>query len=323
MCSARITWRALGALGPVLLAGLAHGSDSQQANKLEGTVVFKADGRAAGGVPVVMAHGTRGYLAFDDEGLLTHAEHEMLFGVFPVRNGRYACQAVTDANGHFVLRDFAVPDERWLIAAGDAEHGYALQARINPAHFASQPLRLELEQPGFIQLSTPKSPEGMRVYIRVGLADEPVPRDGDRSTETEEEDLSERVVFRSEALWREDAGKERRLGPLPGGQRYKVTAQGSSSRLPYPAVLFERLMELAPGATAEVTLEPQEGAIVSGQVTSSEDKPLDKVNVKVRTADGLLIGAVSDKEGKYELRGVPPGTHTLQLLRHAKRTAPG
>ena len=36
-----------------------------------------------------------------------------------------------------------------------------------------------------------------------------------------------------------------------------------------------------------------------------------------------MIGAVTDKKGNYTLTGVPAGTHELELLRHAKRTAPG
>jgi hypothetical protein len=323
MCRTCITWRALGALGPVLLAGLAHGSDLPQVNQLEGTVVSKDDGRTVAGVPVVMAHGTRGYLSLDDQGALAQASNERLFGVFPVPNGRYACMTVTDADGHFVLRDFAAPEERWLITAGDAEHGYALETRIKPKDFASRPLRLELEKPSFIGLRPPKAQADTHAYIVVGLARDPEARDSEDSAVTDEDEPSEHVAFRSAAMWRADAGKPRRLGPLPGGQWYKVTAQSSSGNLPYTAVLFERLVKVAPGETAEVTLEPEGGVTVSGRVSDSDDKPLSKVNVTVKTADAFVIGAVSDQDGEYELRGVPPGTHTLRLLRHAKRTAPG
>jgi hypothetical protein len=330
----RVTRWALAALGPVLWASLVHGAEPPSVNQLEGTVVFKEDGQPAAGVAVAMVHRAKGYLSFDDDGLLAQGEHESLFGLFPKRNGRYACQTVTDPNGHFVLRSFAAPADAWLIAAGDAENGYALLARIRPEDYRSEALRLTLEEPAYIRVETPKAPKSMQVYTAVGLAEPAatpkIEAEGavggaaeKAASGVEEEDLSQRVVLGSTTLWSEPKSKPRRLGPLPGGQRYRVTAQGSSGSVPYPVLLFERVVEVAPGETAEVTLEPKEGLTVTGRVTSSADKPLAKVNVKIKTADGTVIGGLSEAGGKYELRGVPAGTHTLQLLRHAKRTTSG
>jgi len=56
MGRAHIRRLALTVVGPMLVVGVAYGSDSSPVNQFEGTVVFKDDGRVAAGVPVVMAH---------------------------------------------------------------------------------------------------------------------------------------------------------------------------------------------------------------------------------------------------------------------------
>lgn len=37
---------------------------------------------------------------------------------------------------------------------------------------------------------------------------------------------------------------------------------------------------------------------------------------------GTVLGTLSDADGRYVLENVPAGTHVLELLRHAKPTAP-
>lgn len=310
------------ALLPALLVGPALGGEPS-VNQLEGTVEFADGGQPAAGVPVGMMHRTKGYLAFDRDGLMTYGQNEYVFGIYPKRNGKYACQTVTDEAGHFVLRDFGAPGDTWVIAAGDAKHGYALQVGFKPEDFQSQPLRLKLEKPAYIKINAPEPPKGMQVYTGVCVATPPALADEGASATGDEDDLSERVVFRSAAMSDDADGKPKPVGPLPAGQCYKVVSQATGNNLAYAAVLFERVVEAAPGETAEVTLAPKEGLTVTGCVTGTDDKPLAKVNVQVRAEDGTVVGGVSDKDGKYELHGVPAGTHILRLLRHARRTTPG
>ncbi len=53
-------------------------------------------------------------------------------------------------------------------------------------------------------------------------------------------------------------------------------------------------------------------------------RALTDVNVLVRTQGecGIVLGTLSDANGRYVLKNVPAGTHILELLRHAKPTAP-
>ena len=48
-----------------------------------------------------------------------------------------------------------------------------------------------------------------------------------------------------------------------------------------------------------------------------------EAEIGTRAADRLTLGTLSDRDGKYELRGVPPGSHTLELLRYVARSGPG
>ncbi|HRX85949.1 MAG TPA: carboxypeptidase-like regulatory domain-containing protein [Phycisphaerae bacterium] len=323
MGRAHIRRLALTVVGPMLVVGVAYGSDSSPVNQFEGTVVFKDDGRVAAGVPVVMAHATKGFLSFDDKGPQANGANETLFGIFSVPNGRYACTTVTDADGHFVVRDFAAADERWLIAAGDAQSGYALQTSFHPRDFANVPPRLELENAGYLELPMPKPSGDMQAYLAISLDRDPDARDAGESSAGVDDDLGEHVNVRTMSMWTQGSNKPRRIGPVPGGHRYRVRALGSSGSLPFTPVLYQRSVQVVPGETADATLVPQEGVAVAGRVSDGDDKPLAKVNVTIRTADGVIVGALTDRDGKYELRSVPTGTHTLQLLRHAKRTAPG
>ncbi len=326
----RTTWlRTCGlvALGLALLAVVPARSDERQANKLEGIVVFKEDGRPAAGVPVAMAQGEKGYIYFSEEGLAGNGDRDTVLQFFAKPNSQHFSEAVTDSTGRFTLAGFAVSDQPCTVVAGAPESGYALRTGVCPQDFSgAAPLKLELEQPAFLNVTPPRATaKSLRVGLAVALAPttpaaEPAKATGTSGTENPE---TERVSFSSPLLWRGSRGKPMRIGPLPGGQKYKVTASASVMKLSYQPTLFERVVALAPGATSDVVLENVDGAAVSGTITGVDEKPLAAVNVMVKTSDGLVIGALTDEAGKYELGGVPPGTHKLELLRHAKRLVPG
>jgi hypothetical protein len=314
------------ALGLALAAAGPARSDEPRMNALVGVVVFKEDGRPAAGVPVVMAHGEKGYIYFSEEGLAGTGDRDTVLQFFAKPNSRHFCEAVTDSGGRFTFANFAAPDGQWTVAAGEPQSGYALRTGVRPQDFVETPLKLELDKLAFLSVAVPRATaKSRRVGLAVALAPttpaaEPAEATGTPGSENPE---TERVYFSSPLLWRGSPGKPERIGPLPGGQKYKVTASASIMKLSYQPTLFERVVALAPGATSDVMLENVDGAAVSGTITGVDEKPLAAVNVMVKTSDGLVIGAFTDEAGKYELRGVPPGTHKLELLRHAKRTVPG
>jgi hypothetical protein len=319
------TW-VLIALGPALAAGTPTGSDGRRTNKLEGIVVFKDDGRPAAGVPVVMAQGDKGYIYFSEDGLSANGERETVLQYFAKPNAKHFCEAVTDNAGRFSFAGFAAADQPWTVAAGEPQSGFALRTGVCPQDYGETPLKIELEKPAFLNVIPPRAPaRSLRVTLNVALAPttppaEPTEAGGGPGTQAAE---TERVYFNFTPPPSGSRDKPQRFGPLPGGQKYKVTASAYSTKLSYQPTLSERVVALASGATVDVALGNTEGATVSGTVTSVDEKPLPAVNVMVKAADGVVVGALTDEAGKYELRGVPPGTHKLELLRHAKRMVPG
>jgi hypothetical protein len=313
---------ALAALFTALLTSAVGRSDEPPPNRLSGVVVYKESGAPAANVFVAMLHGDKGYLYFDERGLRGSGNDEKVLGIFTKRNGKHFCDAVTDRAGRFTMTNFAGPDEAWCIAAGDPEKGWALQLDMHPGDYAQRPLRLELDKPAFVTTTLPAAPaKSLRTSLSVSLAPTEAPHSAENGV-AEPEAATVPVYFNTDAR-NAKVGKEVRLGPLPGGQRYQVTAYVSGQKVPYEATIFARTVGLSPGATEKVALESAEGATVTGRVTSSEDKPLAKVNVTAETADGLVIGALTDDDGRYALHGVPPGEHALRLLRHAVRAVPG
>ena len=67
------------------------------------------------------------------------------------------------------------------------------------------------------------------------------------------------------------------------------------------------------------------GEKFDGIVRGPKGKPLSGVSVVATTVaePHLSVGAVTDKSGKYALRGMPPGDYTLDAKRWIIRTGPG
>ena len=114
-----------------------------------------------------------------------------------------------------------------------------------------------------------------------------------------------------------------RLGPLPGGHTWQVTARGYAGDLPYQPTLLQKRVLVPAGETVDLKLAAGDGATVTGKLTDKEGQALPNVNVMIETADHLVVGAVTDKQGAYKLAGVPSGTHQIKLLRHAQRLTAG
>jgi hypothetical protein len=312
-------------LGTVALAVRPAKGDDRPTNTLEGVVTFKEDGRPAAYVPVVLVHHTSGYIYIQEDGLNAGGERETVLQYFAKPNSRHFGQVLTDSAGRFTLTGLAAPDQRWIVAAGDPQSGYVLRADVRPQDYATAPLKLELEKPAFLNVKLPRPPaKSLRISLSVGLA-ETAPAAQTESGTAEEATSAdaERVYISIPYPLPVSRDKPVRVGPLPGGQAYKVTASAYSSKLSYQPTILERVVTPAAGASLDVTLESTEAGVVTGTITGRDEKPLSAVNVMVKTADGLVVGALTDEAGKYELHGVPGGTHKLELLRHAKRMVPG
>lgn len=321
-------------------------SEAPTLNQLHGVVVSRATGQPLAGVPVVMTHGQKGYLTIDETGLDgTAYDRDYRHTEFASHNARLCCDCYTGDDGSFTLLNFAVPDEPWHLAAGRPDVGIAFLANVVPRKHMSELVRIEIDPPSFIVVPRPAAPADTALDARVeielvlpvsgayqpagappGLA---APTTQAATTEAaknvpQREQPESRVFCRFYPSDDQQDDKVCRMGPLPPGFNYRVGRHVYGRRLSYHATEFERTVHLAPGATEHVSLEAGPGATISGRLTDTHDMPLADVNVTVRASDatGLVIGALSNQDGRYSLAGVPAGGYLLELLRHARPAAP-
>ena len=321
-------------LGLVGFTTYAAPADDQQLHMLSGVIVQKSDGTPLAGIQVVMAHGEKGYLEIGPRGRLDgRGEADEQPHVFAQRNAKFFCDAFTDDQGRFTLRGFAAPDEEWNLAAGDGARGLVLQRRVIPSAYADKPLLIEIDSPADIIVQPPPPPADKSLEGSVGVALAPIaarPPGAEAADSPPDRAREPNATGESKigfyASWRSDEDQDSpwHLGPFPPGFTYRITSYLYGRRLGYNPTLFERTVSLTPGVAATISLDSKDGGALSGRITDIEDKALADVNVMAKTRDGsgLVIGTLSDAEGRYVLSGVPPGTHTLELLRHVARTAP-
>jgi hypothetical protein len=309
-------------------------------HKLTGVVVSKHDGKPLAGVEVAMAHAEQGNLVFIGGGRLrAFGQDETVLWFFPKRNGRVKVTGKTDADGHFVLEGFTSPEAKYNVGAIHPQYGAALLTDVVPQDYAQRELRIELDEPTYVRTEIPSFDSAFGdagwEYVSLALAPEPpasgaaaatpassatsAPATGAAgATPAVEEPDWRSVTF---DLKREPGGSDReggmaRWGPLPAGRRYTVSRVCYARELSYTALLFARTVSVAPGQTLNVDLKAEGGVALSGKVTGMDDQPLTGVNVKL-VGDDLSIGAISGKDGAYQMRNVPAGKYVLELFRRA------
>lgn len=116
-----------------------------------------------------------------------------------------------------------------------------------------------------------------------------------------------------------------RAGPLPRAKKWTLTASKQVSKQGYVATLLRVPLQIEPGKTVIMNVDLTENSQFAGEVRGPKDEPLSGVSVLATAGDasGWAFGAVTDKDGKYTLKGLPEGKYTLKAMRHVKRTAPG
>lgn len=297
----------------VLVIAFVSSADAARAgerNELRGVVVSE-EGRPVEGAKVFMAKRSGAVIVFDPKyGLYSWGRDDKFLFFFTKRNGHVDVKAVTDAEGRFALENFEDPGEPYaLVAMHSGSDTGALYERIVPEDHAHEPLRVVLEPAARIETGTSQTEWGADTYVSVvapGNVRVRVAR-----PENDGEDAADELL---------------RSIPLPPGLAVKVVRYALKAGVAYTPHLFSYDYELQPGETVRVPSEPPPGARVEGRITAADGRGLDNVNVRLTTDDPSalsMVGALTDAEGRYVLEGVPPGTHHVELVRHAPRTAPG
>jgi hypothetical protein len=191
-----------------------------------------------------------------------------------------------------------------------------------------EPSFVRTEIPGFDAAMTESGWEYVSLALAAeapALAAEPSSATSAPAAAEQAEPQSPQVMF---DLKREPGGSERevgmaRWGPLPGGRKYIVSRVSYSREAFSTSTLFARTVAVAPGQTLKVDLKADGEIAMSGKVTGGDDQPLPGVNLKLHVGEDVVIGAVSNKSGEYELRNVPAGKHVLELWRRAAPSGVG
>ena len=128
-------------------------------NTLNGVVVRQSDGKPLAGVKVAMAHHKQAFMYIYDEPSASGPTKRVLF-IFPRTNGRTACEVYTDDQGRFTLRSFVSLEDKYNIAVGSTEVGFALLTDVVPAEHQDEPLRIEVPEPAYLAVpAEPYSPQ--------------------------------------------------------------------------------------------------------------------------------------------------------------------
>ena len=309
----------------------ADDQEKPKLHTLEGVVVTKTDGKPVAGATVAMAHREKGFIFVGDGGQLSvYGPEEKVLFFLSKRNGKTACEATTDQQGRFALKSFASLSAKYSIVAGSQKAGLAILENICPNDYASQPLRIEIDAPAYLEI--PKLPtlseSGLMSYVEVKLEPELLEKTqgatvaGERSKESAEPRTNIYLGLLVNPAETEDKS---RAGPLVAGRKYRIGHRVWSKRFGSAATLFETVVKAEAGKTLPVQMKREGGATLTGRVTTKEGSPLRDVNVMVRAGAGteLVLGALTDEKGDYTITNAPAGAHQLELLRYAVRVGPG
>jgi hypothetical protein len=284
-------------------------------NELHGVVVSATDGTPVPDAEVALSHADVGHLRFfGQHGLSVWGPSESSWVFFTRANTRTAAATTTDDHGRFTFRSFKDPTADYNIGVFAGDRGSELLLRITPADYADDGLRVELQPPARVradwygltwQLGSSISRNTRLEFLPPDPADErPLP------------------VYVFPYLWDAPDDQVRfALGPLPPGHRYRLTQQHLAPDVPGWITTAGCVFQTVAGQTIDVTLDADGGTSVIGTITGTDGKPLENVNVTVRTTDARerVFGALTDARGRYVLTGVPAGEHVLTLSRSRYR----
>jgi len=288
-------------------------------NVFEGRVVDPSESPVAEAA-VYVFHAEHSWVWYGGpKDVYVHAPSEKTWLIFPKRNGLRSFTGTTDQQGRFVAYGLAPGPYRVL--AVHPERGVTVSPKLtqpNPGNAAA----ITLEPPTFLKgqikgLTLAKQSEAM-LYGRLWQRyEDRVSDDGLMHTFHMQPSLEVNTNGTFEA------------GPLPSGGRFTLNLVRYVSSRTFAADLLEKTILLEKGKTTELVLDLTRGEKVVGQVIGPEGKPLDWVAVSIRPPEDAAdppwstLGDLTDKDGRFTLAGLTPGTYRLTANRWLPRTGPG
>jgi peroxiredoxin len=294
----------MGTLAPLLLLVASAGSaGSAGLAGLIGGRVLDANGAPAKGVRVVLGefgHATLFYNSPKQTFVATP-------GIPDAERARYAAELSTDDLGRFAAPGLAA-GEYSLVASDDAR-GLALStARVSEE--GPTAVEISLSAPAFVDAEITGLPfDPSRDVVEL------LPASNGSNIEFHPQltPTPGQWSFRSAAL-----------PPLSG---WRVVGTEVVAGQDYRATLFSLPASVKSGQRGKVALAADRGGEIAGTVTDREGRPLSGVSVVARSPGegdaAAEIGAVTDAGGRYRIRGLAGGKHTLEAMRWKMRELPG
>jgi peroxiredoxin len=267
---------------------------------IEGRVV-DAEHHPAAGVRVILGELGRALLFYN-----TPAEmFASTPGIAAPENKRFALELATDKDGTFHATDLA-PGDFSLIAA-DAKLGIAIgETRVESGVAAK--IELALLRPGLLAADIS------------GLAFDPQKNTLELAPASQGTNvrLSPRLTQRA-GQWSFESA------PLPAIRGWRIVGAEVVMAQDYRATLFSLPVSIDAGSEQHVARVLDHGNEITGTVVDSGGKPLSGVSVVARdhATSPVELGAVTDLKGRYRIRGLGKGPHTLELARWKMREAIG
>lgn len=271
-------------------------------NVFEGRVL-DADGEPVAGATVHVADAEVGFIYYGGpDSIYASGPDERVLWFFKRRNGRRSGQADTDDNGRFVIK--GLKKGEYTLLAVHPKKGTAIKERISQPN-AGEPIDVTLEAPIRIAGEIKGLPSKGRYLSLTGTASTP------------------HVMLRPSLML--DADGEFDIGPLPAAGSWTLSCQVNVDKQGYSATILTIPIRAEAGKTVRVDIDLTEGTSISGEVRGPKDEPLYGVSVVARTVAEPFheFGAVTDKKGKYSIRGLSDGEFVLSAMRHVPRTGPG
>lgn len=297
-------------------------------------VTSKATGERLAGVQIAAApmKGANVSVYADPSGAISlyvnDAERDALLaksGNAMIGGGPWGGMSYTDSDGSGAIGLLLHEDGEYIVIAVHPEAGIAVIPNVSPGKHKNEPLNIELERA--VYLSVPAVKVDFGADAQMYHMAQWIPPGVDLSSgETIRKGLEGATNVSLSSVWREGFAGVSRIGPLPARAAILVSSSvNMPKRTTTVTTLRQAVVRAEPGATLEYSPVVGEGATISGRVVAEGGKPMADVTVVVKTDDPgrLVLSAITDKDGKYRLTGVPAGNFPIEITRNALRTAPG
>ncbi len=283
----------------LLALALAAGSSAPVEATIQGRI-FDHDGKPAAGARVVL--GEFGHaIVFLNSTLKTYA----------------ATPGIPDSETKSFAAELAADGRGWFSAPGLAPGEYSLVASLPLEGFGLSTVRVGEDAPAEIEIR-------LAPFERIQASLSGLVFDSRRHfVELVPERNGTNVDFHPELEPVPGTWSFRSVG-LPSLGSWRIVGTEVVFDQDYRATLFSFPVRAGKDGLTPFTFDASKGIELGGRVTDADGRALSGVSVVARSLETRAeIGAVTDGEGKYRIRGLQPGKHVLEAMRWKLRSTPG